>query len=251
MTGHGFRRFVVVTGTDTGVGKTIATAALASMVAATGATVTVDKPTQTGVLPGEDGDIEDVLRLSGVRGTEGVRLREPMAPVQAAALESRTLPALVDHLGRLRQLAARHDHVIVEGAGGLLVPLTSAGETLADLAGVLGPDAEVVVVARAGLGTLNHTLLTLEALTARGLHTRGTLIGSWPDHPDAVDLGNQEFLAALDAPLLARIPARAGHLDRADFVHRAPLWFAGGGVGEAGGTGATPVTTSSTRWRRG
>lgn len=225
MRTRGLGTFVVVTGTDTGVGKTVTTAALATWFAEDGARVVVDKPTQTGVLPGEDGDVDEVRRLTGVLGHEGVRLRAPMAPVPAAALEPARLPTLEQHVARIRGHASRHDHVLVEGAGGLLVPLTAEGETLADLAGALGPDCAVVVVARAGLGTLNHTLLTLEALASRGLRVGGTVIGAWPASPDRIDESNAAFLSRLDVPLLGSIPDGAGELDREAFSRSAPEWF--------------------------
>jgi len=153
---------VVVTGTDTDVGKTAVTAAVVATALAAGLRVTAYKPTQTGVAPGEPGDMAEVERLTSVATAEGVRLRAPMAPRPAARLEGAGLPTLEDHVGRVAALAVRHDLVVVEGAGGLLVELTDAGATLADLASAL-PDSGVLVVARSTLGTLNHTMLTREA----------------------------------------------------------------------------------------
>src|SRR5262249_35578224 len=99
------------------------------------------------------------------------------------------------------------DLVIVEGAGGLLVHFDDDGGTLADLG------APLVVVARAGLGTLNHTARTLEAIAARGLKCEGVVIGSWPRDPDLAARCNLEDLP----PLLGRIPEGAGALSRTDF----------------------------------
>ncbi|WP_449373153.1 dethiobiotin synthase [Arthrobacter psychrolactophilus] len=126
---------VLVTGTDTDVGKTLTTAALAAALQAQGASVAVYKPVQTGVAAGEGGDMGEVRRLAGTRDcAEGVRLTLPMAPVAAALRESRTLPALAVHVAAVQSLAAGHDHVLVEGAGGLLVALDHDGNTIADMA---------------------------------------------------------------------------------------------------------------------
>jgi dethiobiotin synthase len=129
-------RVVVITGTDTGVGKTVATAALAALLGGRlGRDVAVDKPTQTGITDGEEPDVEVVSRLGGVRVTaEGVRLGPAMAPVAAARRSGGTLPTLADHVERIAGQAQRHEHVLVEGAGGLLVELTDDTATLADLA---------------------------------------------------------------------------------------------------------------------
>src|SRR4051812_34025870 len=158
MTGAGLPRVLVVTGTDTDVGKTVVTAAVVATGRAAGLRVAAYKPTQTGVSPGQPGDMAEVERLTEACTAEGVRLRAPMAPRPAAALEHAVLPTLADHVARVADLRRRHDLVVVEGAGGLLVELTDAAETLADLATAL-PDSGVLVVARAALGTLNHTML--------------------------------------------------------------------------------------------
>lgn len=208
-------RIIVVTGTDTDVGKTVATAAIVASLAARGATLAVDKPTQTGVGARDPGDVDEVARLVGagqVTRSEGIRLIAPMAPVPAAALAGRALPTLDEHGRRIRDLADRHDHVVVEGAGGVLVRLTNRGDTIADLAHAVGDrshPAAVVVVCRAGLGTLNHTELTLEALATRGLPATGLMIGSWPADPGPVERSNLDHLSRLPTPLLALIPSGA------------------------------------------
>lgn len=217
---------VVITGTGTGVGKTVVTAALAAVFAGAspGASVAVYKPSQTGVGPASGGDVQEAARLSGIHSaTEGVRLRAAMAPVAAARLEKRALPTLADHVDRIRRLAARHDRVIVEGAGGVLVRLDAAGNTIADVARAV--DASVVVVCRSGLGTLNHTELTLEALARRGNRVAGLVIGSWAAQPDDVALSNREHLASLDVPLLGAIAAGASQLAPDDFQAQARGWL--------------------------
>lgn len=221
----GLPAVVVVTGTDTDVGKTLTTAALAAALQADGAAVAVYKPVQTGVAAGEVGDVGEVRRLAGaVACIDGVRLVLPMAPVAAAVREGAALPALVDHVAAIRGLAARHDHVLVEGSGGLLVELDGEGNTIADLAAEF-PDSAVVVVCRSGLGTLNHTLLTLEALAVRGIAAAGLVVGSWPREPSLVELDNAEFLAQLTVPVLGRLPAGASRLTGEQFRAAAPGWL--------------------------
>lgn len=216
---------VLVTGTDTDVGKTLTTAALAAALQAQGATVAVYKPVQTGVAAGEGGDMGEVRRLAGTNEcVEGARLLLPMAPVAAALRESRELPALAVHAATVQSLAARHDHVLVEGAGGLLVELDQGGNTIADLASAF-PGSAVVVVCRSGLGTLNHTLLTLEALAVRGLSAAGLVLGSWPRDPGEVELDNKEYLSRLAAPLLGCLPEQTSLLSGEQFRTAAPEWL--------------------------
>jgi len=237
-----------VTGTDTGVGKTITTAALAALLsrsapdgpggsgspdASACGGVAVYKPTQTGVRGDEPGDMDEVWRLAGApKVFEGVRLKAPMAPPPAAALEGAALPSLAEHVARIEELVRDHRHVLVEGAGGLLVELDGAGHTLADLAAAFPERAGTVVVCRSGLGTLNHTQLTLEALGRRGLNVAGLVIGSWPEDPDEVELSNLEHLRGLPIPFLGAVPANASALDPAEFGAGAGRWLEGGRVGE-------------------
>ncbi|HEY8701967.1 MAG TPA: dethiobiotin synthase [Arthrobacter sp.] len=216
---------ILVTGTDTGVGKTITTAALAAVLHGTGRTVAVYKPCQTGAADG-DSDAAEIVRLTGAATAEtGAVLQEPLAPVAAAAVDGAPLPGVAAHAGRVRALAASHDHVLVEGAGGLLVELDVDGGTLADL-GVLLAGA-FVLVARPGLGTLNHTALTLEALEARELPVMGVVLGSWPGNPDFVHHSNRQVLGSLRVPFLGAIPEQASELPPAGFRAGAPAWLNG------------------------
>lgn len=214
---------IAVTGTDTDVGKTVVTAAIAAALRAAGRTVAAYKPVQTGVRDDDDGDAQVVTRLSGVDVGEGARLTEPMAPRPAAAIDGARLPTLDDHATWVRDAATSCDHVLVEGAGGVLVELTEEAETLADLAGAVG--AACVVVTRSALGTLNHTLLTLEALERRGVPVLGTVIGSWPSSPSRLEVSNRDYLAGLDVPLLGAVPAGAPALP--NFAAQAPGWLPG------------------------
>lgn len=130
----------------------------------------------------------------------------------------RASPVDLDGAARIiRDLAATRDLVLVEGAGGLLVRYDSDGRTLADVARTVG--APVLVVIAAGLGTLNHTALTLEALAHRGLNLAGVVIGSWPADPDLACRANLADLCALAArPPAGALVADAGRLDGPAFL---------------------------------
>lgn len=210
---------LVVTGTGTGVGKTVVTAALAACARARGGDVAVCKPVQTGSQPAHgagDDDLAEVRRLSGVAELVGVaRYTEPLAPAAAAEVDGSPLPAAADILAAVRSLDRPGRLTLVEGAGGVLVELAAGGETLRDLAVDLG--APVLVVCTAGLGTLNHTALTLEALERKGVSCAGLVIGSWPDQPGAAERSNRAALARL-APVRAVLPAGAAALSVDEFT---------------------------------
>ena len=213
----------VVTGTSTGVGKTIATAALAARATASGARVLVVKPAQTGVADG-DSDAREIQRLTGVEVQEWTTLQAPLAPDTAARVEGATIPPVSDYVDRILALEASYDVVLVEGAGGLLVRLDADGGTILDIAA--GTGAEVVVVCGAGLGTLNHSELTVDALRARGVQVAGLIVGSWPAAPGLAERCNLEDLPRhTGVPLLAVIPEGSGALNQAEFVAAATTWF--------------------------
>ena len=227
---------LVVTGTDTGVGKTVVTAALATLALARGASAAVIKPAQTGAGPGEPGDLDDVRRLAGaVDLHEPARFPDPLSPAAAARRSGLSPVALRAVAERVRVLAATRRLVIVEGAGGLLVRYDEDGATIADLARLLA--APVLVVVRPGLGTLNHTALTLEALAHRGLELGGVVIGGWPAQPDLATRCNIRDLETIAArPLDGALPAGAGALDPPEFLlaARAGLSPSLGGTFDAG-----------------
>ncbi|WP_326724583.1 dethiobiotin synthase [Streptomyces sp. NBC_00243] len=217
---------LVITGTGTEVGKTIATAAVAATAVAAGRSVAVLKPAQTGVRPDERGDADEVARLAGAVTTlELARYPEPLAPATAARRASLAPVRPQEVAEAAAKLATEHDVVLVEGAGGLLVRFDDEGGTLADAARLL--DAPVLVVASAGLGTLNTTELTARELRGRGLDFAGVLIGSWPNKPDLASRCNLEDLPVVaGAPLLGAVPEGAGARDPADFRTGAPSWLA-------------------------
>ncbi|AQA21097.1 dethiobiotin synthase [Rhodococcus sp. MTM3W5.2] len=216
---------LLISGTSTDVGKTVVTAALASVALSAGRTVAVCKPAQTGVGVGEPGDLVEVQRLSGVdEVVELARYPEPLAPDTAARRAGMAPLECADVVAAARALDATHDLTLVEGAGGLLVRLGRDGFTLVDVARELG--APVVVVAAAGLGTLNHSALTVRALETAGAACVGLVIGSWPSEPDLAARCNLEELAEVTGvPLLGSVPAGSAALDREAFAAAAPGWF--------------------------
>ncbi|MFI5527497.1 dethiobiotin synthase [Kitasatospora sp. NPDC051853] len=224
-----------VTGTGTEVGKTAVTAAVAALAPS----VAVLKPGQTGVAPGEPGDAEEVGRLAGPHVTlrELARYPDPLAPETAARRSGLPPLTAAEAAAEAAALAADHDLVLVEGAGGLLVRYNPAGETLADMAratAALGLEVEVLLVATAGLGTLNTTTLTAEALRARGLTSLGVVIGSWPAAPDlAMRCNLADLPTAAGAPLLGALPHGAPDTPSFPALAASALAPALGGVWDA------------------
>ncbi len=214
---------LLISGTGTGVGKTVVTAAIAALAADRGESVAVVKPAQTGCCPGEHGDLDEIARLSRL-GPEHLhelaRYPDPLSPEAAARFSG--LPDLgFDEVARsIHKLSSDYDLVLVEGAGGLLVRFAADGWTLADLAHVLR--APVLVVTAAGLGTLNATALTLEVLAAHGLRHAGLVIGSWPRMPDLAACCNLTDLpVVVGEPLAGALPE--GAAGRPDFRRLASL----------------------------
>ncbi|GAA3550493.1 dethiobiotin synthase [Streptomyces osmaniensis] len=217
---------LVITGTGTEVGKTVTTAAVAAAARGAGRSVAVLKAAQTGVRPDEDGDAQEVARLAGpVTTAELARYPDPLAPATAARRAGREAVRPHEIAEAAAKLAAEHDLVLVEGAGGLLVRFDESGGTLAEAAELMA--APVLVVASAGLGTLNTTELTARELRRRGLDLLGVVIGSWPEEADLASRCNVADLPEVaGAPLLGAVPAGSGALATADFRTEAPGWLA-------------------------
>jgi dethiobiotin synthetase len=205
---------IFVTGTDTGVGKTVATAALGLALRGAGIDVGVMKPVETGAVwrdgrrVGEDAAV--LRRLIAPddppEDVNPVALELPAAP-SAAAKHAGTVIDLARIREAYARLAARHARLLVEGAGGLLVPL-DAKTTMADLALALA--APLVVVARQRLGTINHTLLTLREADRLGCRVLGVILNAWDaagaplSEADARNL--EELRERLPVPVLAELP---------------------------------------------
>jgi dethiobiotin synthetase len=190
-----------VTGTDTDVGKTVVAAALTS-----GLDAYYWKPIQSGLTPSTD--TAAVRRWTGLPAErflpEVYRLREPMSPHAAAEIDGVTID--VEHIVATELPTDRP--VVIEGAGGLMVPL-NATELMIDL--IARMDVPVVLVARTGLGTLNHTLLSVSEIRRRSIPLLGVVLNGeehWSNHRaierygEVAVLGRVPRLAALDAPAL-------------------------------------------------
>jgi len=216
-------RFIVVTGTDTGVGKTVTTAALAVAFETRGMSVAVVKPVQTGVDWDESGDIDEVVRLTGLTDVhEFTRRRAALGPESASMLQGAGLPTIAELTVRICAIDA--DVVVIEGAGGLLVHMDLVGGSIFDLA--IGLGAEVVVVGREGLGTLNHFALTVEHLRTARIEPH-LVLGSCSPDPGLAERSNHNDLPRITGlPIEGRIPEGAGALSREEFRSRAPAWFA-------------------------
>ncbi len=194
-------RGIFVTGTDTGVGKSLVSAALARFLVGKGIRVGVMKPVESGVPDpqrlGADGEL---LRwAAGCEAPEALispcRLRQPLAPSLAAHLAG--TPIDIDGLvSAAKQLLDRYEFVIIEGAGGLMVPLRETF-LIGDLACRIG--LPLLTVCRPDLGTLNHTLLTLHAARCWGLRATGLVVNGMPAMPGLAEHHAPAMLGALGA----------------------------------------------------
>jgi dethiobiotin synthetase len=189
---------LLVTGTDTTVGKTLVAAALLLELRSRGIAAVGFKPVESGLDEdeGAPADSELLARASGVDEPAArplLRLGEPLAPAVAAERAGRELEPAAVH-ARVDALRVAGYRVVVEGAGGLMVPL-AWGFTALDLAAEAG--LSVVIVARAGLGTLNHVVLTAEALHAREVPIAGVVLNGRRDPPDLAERTNPAALARL------------------------------------------------------
>jgi dethiobiotin synthetase len=179
------KKGIFITGTDTGVGKTYVAAGIATALKRRGVTVGVMKPAETGCsVRGDQLIPRDALRLMKAAGVHDslslvnpYRFRKPLAPSVAADLEGKTINVSAI-MNAYQRLSARHDFMIVEGAGGIMAPL-SQNITFLDLAKALG--LPVMIVARPCLGTINHTLLTVSALRERNIEVAGIVINHLDD----------------------------------------------------------------------
>ncbi|MGE5174465.1 MAG: dethiobiotin synthase [Betaproteobacteria bacterium] len=171
---------VFITGTDTGVGKTFVATGIAAYLKHSGVDVGVMKPAETGCSMRQGrsipGDTVKLMKAAGVRDALDLvnpyRFRKPLAPSSAAKLAGKEIvPGRILHAFRI--LSSKHDFMIVEGAGGIMVPLWHK-YTYLDLARTMG--LPVIVVTRPSLGTINHTLLTVAALREKGLEIAGIVI---------------------------------------------------------------------------
>jgi dethiobiotin synthetase len=227
-----------VTGTDTGAGKTVVAAAIAAALRASGRSVAAFKPVVTGLDepdPVWPADHELLAAATGVRPADvcATTFGPAVSPHLAAELAGAQL-ALADLAAGARAAAVRADVLVVEGVGGLLVPLDDEHD-VRDLAVELG--LPLVIAARPGLGTINHSLLTLASARAAGLAVLAVVLTPWPREPDAMLRSNRATIAARGDVAVWTLPATTpspADLARAGAVLPLAQWFAaGGGEGDA------------------
>jgi dethiobiotin synthetase len=202
---------IFITGTDTGVGKTLVACGLAALLKDMGSNIGVMKPAETGCEERDEKLLaQDAFYLKEASGCEEplekicpYQLRDPLAPSVAAAREGIKID--VGEIARIyEEISAAHDITIVEGAGGLLVPLLPH-YTYADLVGLL--KMPVIVVAANRLGVINHLLLTLEHASCRGLRVLGYVLNQLEGQTSLAAQTNAEALLSLTAtPCLGQIP---------------------------------------------
>src|SRR5688500_12039819 len=193
-------RGVFVTGTDTGVGKSVLAAAICAALAARGERVAAFKPVVTGLDDPPDEWPADHELLAGVASAgqspeevAPLRFGPPASPHLAAELAGERIePA--ELLAAARAASERADILVAEGGGGLMGPLTP-GHLARGLAGE--PGLALVIAARPGLGTINHSLLTIEAARAAGLTVRAVVLTPWPGDPTGVELSNRDTISLL------------------------------------------------------
>jgi dethiobiotin synthetase len=202
---------IFITGTDTGVGKTTLACGLAAAVAARGYAVGVLKPAETGCPVGVDGRAapQDAAQLKFYSGCAAdlpticpYAFNEPLAPLVAARRQGVRID-LTAIVRAHEAIATQHDVTLVEGAGGLLVPL-APDVSFADLAARL--NAAVVVVVASRLGAINHALLTVRYAQSCGLHVLGYLVNFLVADPDVAARTNVDILTELIGPPLGIVP---------------------------------------------
>lgn len=221
-------RGVFVTGTDTGVGKTIVAATLARILRMKGYSVGVMKPVTSGCLELNGKPVsEDALLLckaAGIDCSDDVapyRLSKPLAPSEAARLDGVRIDFSVIKAAFMR-LTAKYDYVIVEGAGGLMVPL-SGGLLIADLVREL--DLPLLVVAKTELGTINHTVLTCFAAKQLGLNVAGVIINGMPSNPDLAQKGVSHHIGALCGASILGLWPKIEENEQINLVENMAIWL--------------------------
>ncbi|MDI6790619.1 MAG: dethiobiotin synthase [Thermodesulfobacteriota bacterium] len=204
---------IFITGTDTGVGKTVITALLALLYQEAGVRIGLEKPVITGVKAGEDAALAgDLALLRRVLSTgEGPVYSYAFTPAVSPHLAAARAGVTID-LARIESdhaaVCSRYDAVLVEGAGGLLVPLND-DSFMADLAARL--KLPLVIVSRPSLGTINHTLLTVSFARKRGLEVVGVVINNYPARPGLAETDNPGAIEKFArVPVLAIVPHITG-----------------------------------------
>ena len=228
-----FPEGIFVTGTDTGVGKTIVAAAIAWNLNRAGRRVGVMKPIQTGTVVSGPTDIEFVQKLIGEDGSLDYScpymFPDPVAPLVASMLADERIET-----GKIKnahkKLKEDNDTVIVEGAGGLLVPILEH-YFMSDLA--LDLNIPILIVTRPNIGTLNHTLLTIEYAKRKGLEIAGIVISNYPWYPGLPEQTNPELILSMTGVSILGILQN----DNSISVEKGDI----GNLRELAGTGLSPI----------
>jgi dethiobiotin synthetase len=202
-------RGIFVTGTGTGVGKSIVSAAICAALAARGEKVAAFKPVITGLdQRADEWPLDDellALHASAGQTREEIsphRFGPPVSPHLAAEMAGEQIEPLA--LAReARERAEKADALVCEGIGGLMVPL-AGGFLVRDLAVEL--DLPIVIAAKTGVGTINHTLMTIESANAAGLNVTGVVMTPWPSDPSDVERNNRETIERLGAVPVHELP---------------------------------------------
>jgi len=202
-------RGLFVTGTDTGAGKTVVAAAIAAALVARGERVAAFKPVVTGTDEAADTDWPpDHELLAAVTGQDPAAVAPvTFGPAVSPHLAAELAGAEIDPAAMVRaarDAAAAADVLVAEGVGGLLVPLTAAGHCIRDFARELG--LPLVIAARPGLGTINHTLMTIEVARAGGLAVAGVVLTPWAPRPSKMERSNRDTIARLGEAEVAVLP---------------------------------------------
>lgn len=201
-----------ISGTDTGVGKTVVTACLLALYHKRRVDLGVMKPMETGIDPEcsseANSDAKFLLAISGnqdaLEEVCPIRLQPPAAPLQAARMTGQTI-AIDSILENFRKLQTRHDQILVEGVGGLMVPL-KPDYFITDL--IRDMDLPLIIVSRLTLGTLNHTLLTLKMAQSTGIKIAGVILNRSDNNPlNDVEKGQANLIHELSGvPVIGECP---------------------------------------------
>ena len=197
-------RGLFITGTDTGVGKTLIAAGIAKVFQRDGVDVTVMKPFSCG--DAGQSDVDYFVRKLGLKDPRELlnpfHCKYPLAPSVASRMAGQRID-VQKAVKAYRELSSRHELTIVEGVGGLLVPITNKVTVLDFIAMLKIP---VIIVARSGLGTINHTALTVESLRRRKIEIAGIVMNGFRDGGLAEKTNPKEILRLTDVPVIARVP---------------------------------------------
>jgi len=201
-----------ITGTDTGVGKTVVTACLLAIYRKHGINTGIMKPVETGVNPKcsseVNSDAKFLLTISGnqdpIEEVSPIRLKPTASPLQATKITGQIVDISLI-LENFHRLQAKHDRMLVEGIGGLLVPLT-VNYSVSDL--IKDMNLPLIIVSRFSLGTINHTLLTVKAAQETGVEIAGIILNHSEDRPlNEIELGQASLIQELsNVPVLGECP---------------------------------------------